>query len=154
MGRGVRAAGILLVGILLGSYRDFLFINLNYQIDHVQRSTAGSFAHSRFQSWVAGWDLSDLVRLKWALAGGFVLCMWGLSLALLRNANAFLRLAKPVSLLFAGVALAAFLTHGLARWLPLEEASANLLHAIQYPVLLLVLQVALLLFPSVRSAPD
>ena len=151
MGRGVRAAAILLVGILLGASRDFLFINLNYQIDHVRRATAGSFAHSRFQAWVQGWDLSDLVRLKWVLAGAFIVCMWGLSLGLLRNANAMVRLARPVSLIFGGVALTALLMHGLARWLPLEEASVNLLHAIQYPVLLLVLQVALVLFPGVPS---
>lgn len=151
MTRGVRAAAVLLIGILLGAFRDFLFINLNYQIDHVRRATAGSFAHSRFQRWVEGWDLYDLIRLKWALAAAFILCMWCLSLALLRNANALVRLARPVSLIFVGVALAALFMHGLARWLPLEEASVNLLHAIQYPVLLLVLQVALVLFPSVRS---
>jgi hypothetical protein len=151
MGRGVRAAAILLIGIVLGAFRDFLFINLNYQIDHVRRATPGSFAHSRFQAWVTDWGLSDLVRLKWVLAGGFILCMWSLTLALLRSANAMSRLARPVSLIFGAVALTALLMHGLARWLPLEEASANLLHAIQYPVLLLVLQVALVLFPGVPS---
>ncbi len=151
MGRGIRAAAILLVGILLGAFRDFLFINLNYQIDHVQRATVGSFAHSRFQAWVTDWGLSDLVRLKWVLAGGFILCMWGLSLALLRNANTMARLARPVSLIFGGVALAALLMHGLARWLPLEEASVNLLHAIQYPVLLIVIQVALVLLSDTRA---
>lgn len=147
----VRAAAILLVGIVLGAFRDFLFINLNYQIDHVRRATAGSFAHSRFQARVAGWDLSDLVLLKWVLAGCFVLSMWGLSLLLLRNANSSARLAKPVSLIFAAIALSALLMHGLARWMPLEEASVNLLHAIQYPVLLIVLQCALVFIPGVRS---
>lgn len=153
MGRGTRLAAILVAGILCGAVRDFLFINLNYQIDHVQRATPGSFAHSRFQAWVQGWDLSDLVRLKWALAGGFVLCTWGLCLLLLVNAQATARLAKPVTAIFLGIGLAALFAHVLARWLPVEEASVNLLHAIQYPVLLLVLQVALVFFPGIRSAP-
>ena len=154
MGRRVRAASILLVGIVLGAIRDSLFINLNYQIDHVRRATPGSFAHSRFQAQVAGWDLSALVLLKWVLAGCFVVGMWGLCLLLLRNANSSARLAKPVSLIFAAIALAALLMHGLARWLPVEEASVNLLHAIQYPVLLVVLQVALVVFPGTRSVQD
>ena len=148
MARAVRAAGILFIGILLGSLRDLLFINLNYQIDHVRRSTPGSYAHSRFQAFVEGWDLGDLVRLKWILAGFFVLSMWGLSMVLLRNANALARLARPVTLLFGVIALAALFAHVLGRWLPVEEASVNLLHAIQYPVLLIVLQVAIMLFPA------
>lgn len=154
MGRWLRAASVLLVGILLGAVRDSLFINLNYQIDHVRRATPGSFAHSRFQAQVAGWDLSDLVLLKWFLAGWFVLCMWGLSLLLLRNANGSWRMAKPISLIFAAIALSALLLHALARWVPVEEASVNLLHAIQYPVLLVVLQLALVLFPHARSVSD
>ena len=151
MGQGIRAAAILVIGILLGAFRDFLFINLNYQIDHLRRATAGSFAHSRFQESVRGWDLTDLVGLKWGFAGFFVLSMWGLCMLLLKNARAFERLVKPVSLIFVGVALTALLTHALARWFPVEEASVNLLHAIQYPVLLLVLQIALALFPAMRS---
>ena len=149
----VRAAFILVFGILLGAIRDSLFINLNYQIDHVRRATVLSYAHSRFQTQVAGWDLSDLVLLKWVLAGCFVLCMWGLCLLLLRNATRSAGLAKSVSLIFAVIALSALLLHALSRWMPVEEASVNLLHAIQYPALLLVLQVALVLFPSVRSEP-
>ena len=150
MGRRMRAAAILLIGIVSGAFHDFLFVNLNYQIDHVERATPGSFAHSRFQACVQGWNLSDLLRLKWALAGAFVLSTWGLCLLLLKNAQAFQRLAKPVSMIFTGVALAALCIHALARWVPLEEASVNLLHAIQYPVLPLVLQVALMLFPRAR----
>lgn len=148
MVRGIRAAAILFVGILSGALRDFLFINLNYQIDHVRRATPGSFAHSRFRTWTEGWDLPDLIRLKWMLAAAFVLWMWALSMALLRNAHAVSRLWRPVSLLFGAIALMALVMYGCARWFPLEEAAANLLHAIQYPVLLVVLQIAVLLFPE------
>jgi hypothetical protein len=45
----------------------------------------------------------------------------------------------------------AALLHVLARWIPVGEASVNLLHAIQYPVLLIVLQVALIFFPGIRA---
>ena len=148
MGRGARAAVILLVGIGLGSLRDLLFINLNYQIDHVRRATPGSYAHSQFQQWVAGWDLTHLIRLKWALAGCFVICMWALCILLLRNAGAASKMTRPVSLIFGGIAVLAGLLHVLARWLPVEEAAVNLLHGIQYPVLLIVLQVGLVLYPG------
>lgn len=151
MGRLFRAALILAAGIGLGALRELLFINLNYQIDHVRRGTPWSFAHSRFQGLVADWDLPMLTRLKWALAVLFVLLMWGLCLLLLRNAGMFRRLAGPVTIGFAGIALCAFLLHMAARWLPLEEASVNLLHAIQYPVLLLVMQAALWVFPHLAA---
>lgn len=147
MGPRLCSALILLAGIGIGSLRDFLFINLNYQLDHVTRTTRTSFAHSRFQGWVEGWEAPVLIRLKWMLAGLFIISMWGLCLALLKNRGMMHRLWRPVTMVFAGVAMAALVLHGLARWLPVEEASVNLLHAIQYPVLLLVLQAALLLFP-------
>lgn len=153
MGRRIRAVLIVLIGIGLGSLHDLLFINLNYQIDHVRRATPVSFAHSRFQSWVDGWGTPGLSRLKWMLGCFFILSMWGLCLLLLRNAHALERLARPVTGVFAGIAFLALLLHGLSRWIPVEEASVNLLHAIQYPVLLVVLQLALMLFPGIRSGP-
>ncbi|HMU13456.1 MAG: hypothetical protein JST41_02120 [Bacteroidetes bacterium] len=148
MGRPLRAVLILAIGIALGAVHDLLFINLNYQIDHVRRSTPWSFAHSEFQRLVRGWDLVMLTRTKWVLAALFVLAMWCLCLLLLRNAGVFRRLARPVTMGFAAIALLALLLHLAARWLPVEEASVNLLHAIQYPVLLLILQAALQVFPD------
>ena len=153
MSADLRAAGILAVGIALGSLRDLLFINLNYQIDHVLRGTAVSYAHSRFQTWTQGWDLHALLWLKWGMAVLFIVAMWALSMALVRNAGASARLARPVTAAFVGIATAAFLLHGLARWVKVAEASVNLLHAIQYPVLLIILQVALIFFPAIRSGP-
>jgi len=146
----LRAAFVLLIGVLLGALRDLLFINLNYQIDHVRRATSTSYAHSRFRSLVNGWTLGDLLLLKWLLAGFFILCMWALCMLLLRNASTF-RLARPISLIFLAIALLAALLSGLAHWFPVEEAAVNLLHAIQYPVLLVVVQLAILLLPGTRA---
>ena len=98
-----------------------------------------------------GWEAPGLTRLKWLLAGLFVFSMWGLCMVLLKNMGVMKGLWRPVTLVFAGIAIAALVLHGLARWLPVEEASVNLLHAIQYPVLLLVLQAALMLFPGARK---
>lgn len=139
---------ILSVGIGLGALHEFLSENLNYQLDHVRRGTPWSYAHSLFQGWVSGWDPAMLTRLKWAFALIFILLMWGLCLLLLRNAGVHRRLARPLTLGFILVALLALVLHVAARWLPLEEASVNLLHAIQYPVVLLVLQAALWVFPQ------
>lgn len=146
-----QVALLLAAGIAAGALRDFLFVNLNYQIDHLRRSTSTSYAHSRFQAWVSGWGLNELNLLKWGLAAAFVMCMWLLCMWLLRATGAHARLAKPVSLLFLLLGTGALLCHVLSRWIPVEEASVNLLHAIQYPVLLLVLLVALIVFPGVRS---
>jgi hypothetical protein len=148
-----RAAGIIIIGIGLGSLRDLLFINLNYQIDHVSRATAVSYAHSAFQAAVHGWGLSALMRLKWILAAFFMLAMWALALLLVRYAGAMQRLARPVSAGFVGIAAIAGLLQLISRWVPTGEAAVNLLHAIQYPVLLLVLQAALIFFPGFRQRP-
>jgi hypothetical protein len=103
MKKRVRALGILITGIGLGSLRDFLFINLNYQIDHVQRATTTSFAHSRFQAWVEGHDLISLLQLKWILAALFIVAMWALSLLLLRNAGGhFVACSAPLRRCFWG----------------------------------------------------
>ncbi len=151
MVKRVRAFGILGAGIGLGSLRDFLFINLNYEIDHVQRATSISFAHSRFRAWVEGHEMSSLLLLKWILAALFIAAMWALSLLLLRNAGVLQRLFRPVTVVFLGIAAVAALLHLLSHWVPVGEASVNLLHAIQYPVLLIMLQVALIFFPGTRA---
>lgn len=142
------AAGLLVaVGVLLGALREFLFLNLNYQIDHLRRATPYSYAHSLFQGWTAGADLGDLLLLKWALAGAFVAVMLVLAVALARILTGH---HGHRTAIVGGTALAAalaLLLHLAARALPpLEAVAVKLLHALQYPVLLLVL---LLVLPTV-----
>ncbi len=138
---------LLFTAIVLGSLREFLFVNVNYQIDHVSRATPFSYAHSAFQGWVAGWGSHALVRLKWSMAVAFIVVMWSLCLLLLRAYAAPRRLFLLVSALFVLVPTTALLLHLLAYRAPLaEEASVNLLHAVQNPIVLVFLWVTLALF--------
>ena len=133
---------LLLVGVLLGAAREFLFLNLNYQIDHKAHGRPFSYAHSLFQAWTAGMDLASLVRLKWVLAMVFIAAMWSLATIMARvmvGDHRYLRLIAALFLSAAGLALVLHLT-GMPA---LEAVSIKLLHALQYPVVLLVVGVAL-----------
>jgi hypothetical protein len=152
-GRTLRAALLLLAAVLLGALREFLFTNLNYQIDHVSRGTPFSYAHSAFQAVVKGWSAGQLVVLKWSAALFFIAFMWGLCMLLLRLYSAQHRLQGPVTLLFAAVSALALVLHFLAGQVPmLEEASVNLLHAVQYPMVLIFVWAALLLVPFTQRS--
>ena len=131
---------LLLVGVLLGAGREFLFLNLNYQIDFVAHGRAFSYAHSLFRGWVQGFDLQALLILKWTLALAFSGAMLALSIALARVLAGDHRHARALVLGFAFFGLLALLLHGLAGMVPaLEGVSVKVLHALQYPVVLFLL---------------
>lgn len=128
---------ILVMGVVLGALREFLFVNLNYQIDHVMRSTDVSYAHSAFQEFVSGWSLATLLRSKWATAVLFIALMLGLALLFARVMSGSHRHAGLIVLGFIIIAGTALLLNLLSTWIPaLELAAVKLLHLLQYPVLL------------------
>lgn len=144
----VRRALVLLLlgtGIALGALREFLFLNLNYQIDHVARRTAFSYAHSLFREWAAGIDLHGLTVMKWTLAALFIAAVCGLTVLLARVCFGSYRHAKAILLGTFAFAVLALVLHVLAHRVPgLERVSVQVLHMLQYPVpLLFVLLVAL-----------
>ncbi|MEO8733823.1 MAG: hypothetical protein ABI373_05795, partial [Flavobacteriales bacterium] len=91
---------LLLVGVVLGACREFLFINLNYQIDHVARHTRFSYAQSLFQGWTRGMDLGALLTLKWFMALCFMLAMAILSVLMSRVLFDTWRHTRPLVLGF------------------------------------------------------
>ncbi|MCB0774135.1 MAG: hypothetical protein KDB93_12265, partial [Flavobacteriales bacterium] len=109
--------------------------NLNYQIDHVQRHTPFSYAHSMVQRWIGGWDLTALVTLKWTLAFLSMAIIAGLCILLARILYGHWRHARWVLAGFAGFAGLSLAMHLLARWVPaLELVAVGLSHMLQYPV--------------------
>ena len=128
---------ILGAGVLLGALREFVFINLNYQIDFLRNHRLVSYAHSAFRRQVDGWDLGGLMRLKWVLACAFVLVMLGLCVALARLLFGDHRYTRPILIGFAGVGGLALLLHFLTPAVPaFNGVSVKLLHLLQYPVVL------------------
>lgn len=133
----------LLVSVVLGALREFVFINLNYQVDHVARNTPMSFAHSQFQAWVSGWSLRSLILLKWGMALAFAAAMCLLCVLLARVLFASRRYDRAVLIAFAAIGVVAVVLHVLSPWIPpLELVSVKLLHALQYPVLLMFIWAA------------
>ena len=138
--------GLLLVGVLLGAVREFLFLNLNYQIDFVAHGRAFSYAHSLFRSWVAGFDLQALLVLKWSLALAFSGAMLGLAIVLAKLLTGDHRYARALVLGYVFFGLLALLLHGMAGSVPaLEAVSVKVLHSLQYPVVLFLLWAASML---------
>jgi cell division protein FtsW (lipid II flippase) len=136
-----RTAGlvvIVLIAVVIGSLREYLFVNLNYQIDHLANGTAYSYAHSRFQLQVSGLHLQDLIRLKWFLAIAFVLVSLLLSIALARLLFGDHRYTRAIVFGFVAIGCLSFIfnwfSNGADGW---YNISIKLLHAIQYPVILL-----------------
>lgn len=146
MGNGVRhaaIAGILIVGIALGALREFLFINLNYQIDHLARHTRFSYAHSMFIRWTASMEFPGLIRLKWIMGAAFTGVILGLCLLLARLVFGHWRHARGIVWGFFGFTLLALALHFAARWAaPLETISVHVSHMLQYPVALLFVLMA------------
>jgi len=131
---------LLLVGVLLGAAREFIFLNLNYQIDFVAHGRALSYAHSLFRSRVEGFDLQALLVLKWSMALVFSAAMLGLVIALARVLVGDHRHARALVLGYVFLGLLALLFHGMAGSVPaLEVVSVKILHALQYPVVLFLL---------------
>lgn len=136
----LRRSGILcivLVGVALGAAREFLAINLNYQIDAVRHQRIVSYAHSLFQGWVEGWSLQALLRLKWAIALAFAAAMCALCIALARLLNGDHRHRRAVVTVFLLTGLIALVLHLASGPEPrFKAASVKLLHLLQYPVVL------------------
>lgn len=135
-------AVLLGLGIGLGSLREFVFINLNYELSHAAGQTPWSYAHSAVQRALEGWSLGGLVRLKWALALGFVLAMGALTFCGGRLLYGQ-RLDRTIVVGYAAIAALALLLHALSGWLPFTaSAGVKLLHVLQYPMPLVLLGVA------------
>ena len=142
-GRRWKAALVLMAGILFGAWREFAFINLNYQIDHIAHHTPFSSAHSLVQGWTRGIGMDGLLALKWSLALLSMAVMAGLCILLARILIGSWRHALPILAGFTGFAVLSLAMHGLARWAPpFELVSVRLSHMLQYPVLLLFVLIA------------
>ena len=138
-----RTAGmlaILLIAVVLGAVREFIFHNLNYQIDFLAHERSASYAHSKFRAAVQGMDLADLLVAKWVLSILFAAFMLGLAILLARLLFGNGRYDKPLVIGYVLIGTAALVAHLLAGGNGAFRAiSVKLLHALQYPVVLLLI---------------
>ena len=131
---------VLVAGVALGALREFVFINLNYQLDHLARSTRWSYAHSAFQQLVGGMGLPALMRLKWALAALFIAVNAGLVVLLSRMLSGTGGRTRTILIAYLALGILAFLLEQASRTLPpLGRIAVQLLHLLQYPVPIVLL---------------
>lgn len=152
MMRNLLVALLLLAGLAVGAMREFLFINLNFQIQHVRYGTPYSYAHSLFRGWVKGWDLAELMRLKWGLAVVLSAAMLGLCILLARLLFGSHAYRMPLAIGYAMAGALAVLLHLAGSFVPqLGIISVKLLHALQYPVMLFLVWAAWLVGGAARQ---
>lgn len=150
--RTLRSLLWLALGTSLGAAREFVFVNLNYQIDFLAHARDRNYAHSQFRRWADGLSLNEVLVAKWLLAAAFIGAMLVLSIAMARTRFGDARFDKAIVAGFIGVAALALAFHAGSALLPsLRPVSIAALHALQYPVpLLLVWVVSLLKSASER----
>jgi len=136
---GLLSALLVCTAIALGALREFVFVNLNYQIDFVLHARPGNYAHSAFRAWADGMGATELIGAKWAFAAGFVAAILALTIALARVRLANHGWLKAICITFFSLSALALLLHALSGALPaLYPVSIALLHGMQYPVPVLV----------------
>ncbi|MBL7950732.1 MAG: hypothetical protein JNM62_03330 [Flavobacteriales bacterium] len=144
--RRITLVAILLVTVAVGAMREFVFINLNYCIDHLANHRQVNYAHSLFRKAVEGLTLNSLVVLKWSFTIAFIGVMLGASVFTARLLFGDHRYARPIMWGFVVIAALALALHLAAQHVPaLALASIKLIHLLQYPVLLFFLWAAALL---------
>lgn len=104
---------LLVVGmILLGAFRDFVFVNINAQLYHLLKNTPFSKAHSSFD-FLEGIDYWTIYYWKFALTGIFtvlyLVITWLIIKVLFNNRN----FQKYTVYLFASVVAISMLLFGL-----------------------------------------
>jgi len=135
--RNLAAAAILVAAVTLGALREFLVLNLHYQVDAVARNRPISYAHSMFQGWVEGWELPELLRLKWVFAVFFAGAMALACVLLARVLFGDHRHRLTILLAYTMAGALALLLHVLSTVHPaFGNIGVKLLHALQYPVVL------------------
>ena len=140
---------IIVLATLAGAFRDYLFVNLNYQIDALANHRRISYAHSDFRAAVAGLDAYTLTIVKWASAALFILAMLGAAILLSRVLFGDQRYRKPIVIATMTIAAVSLACHAMTAWSPaFEGVSIALSHAIQYPVPLLFIYAASLAPPA------
>ncbi len=153
--RRIEVGLVLVAGIGFGAWREFTFININYQIDHLARHTSFSYAHSMVQAWTAGLDLQGMLIVKWSLALLSMALMAGLTVLLARILFGTWNQAVPILMGFAVFAVLSLLMHFLSRWAaPFELVSVRVSHMLQYPVPLVFVLIAATLPRGVSRSED
>ena len=131
---------LLVVAIALGAAREWLFVNLNYHLDFLEHERTATYAHSRFRAWAEGADATDLRMLKWGLALLFIGTTLLLTVLMARVRFNSFRYMPALLVTFIGIGTLALALHFGASTVPAFEAvSIKLLHALQYPVPLLLI---------------
>lgn len=130
---------LLCAAIGLGAAREFIFVNLNYQLDFLLNERPANYAHSAFRAWADHQSAGQLLRAKWGIAAGFVLSTMALTIALARVRLGGHRWTRTILITFVLLSALSLALHALSSLMPaMYHVSIAVLHGLQYPVPLLI----------------
>jgi hypothetical protein len=125
----------LALATAVGAAREFLFVNLNYQIDFLAQARDRNYAHSQFRRWVGEMSLNEAVLAKWLLAAAFMAIILLLTLAMARIRFGDHRYDRRILITFVVLGSLAIFGHLVAPvFAPMRPISIAILHGLQYPV--------------------
>src|SRR5690606_13036904 len=106
--------------------------------DFLAHERSVSYAHSKFRAVVQGMDLTDLLLAKWMLSIGFAAVMLVLAIVLARLLFGDGRYDRLLVIGYVLIGTGALVAHLLAgEHGGFRAIAVKLLHALQYPVVLL-----------------
>ena len=98
--RGTLVAVVVIALVLIGAFRDFLFVNINFQLHYMWANLTTNKTHSFF-SFLNDYTYWEIYYAKFALTGIFALIYLALTLLLLKLIFNQRRYAKITIILFA-----------------------------------------------------
>ena len=149
--RRILVASLVIGLILLGAFRDFVFVNINYQLIYLLKDQAFSKAHSFFD-FLEGYDYWTIYYWKFIITGIFAVLYlfftWSIVKVLFNNKS----YQKYTVYLFGGVFVISLLLFGLGYLFGDGhfgyEIARQFMEVIQSPIAAMVLVPIFLLLDS------
>lgn len=92
--------------VLLGSLREFIFVNINYQLKYLYYEQAESYAHSFFD-FLNNYSYAEIYYSKWWLMAIFTILFWVCSLLIVYFLKPERKWLKWMTLMYATLIVAA-----------------------------------------------
>lgn len=137
--------GLFIVMFLLGLFREFTFLNLNFQLQYLYYDTPYYRVHAFFH-FLNDFEYLTLYNSKWVLTILFTLCFMALSLLIIKSAFGQKRLLRITLISYGVVFLLAGGAYGLGLLLGSRETgyivARFLMGLLQSPIPAMVLLLA------------
>ncbi len=149
----------IILFVVIGFLRDFIFVNINYQIGYLDQKTylgnqAINYTHSSL-SFLYNWSASSLIYLKWILTLVFTIIYWAISYLAIHSLYPTKKVFKIITGLYLSIILISSLLY-LSGYFLISHVAAFRLSRVfmgfaQSPILAMILIPAFKLLEQNKS---